>query len=295
MTESDRSLDSSSESKKTLGPDSFWAKSGLYLLWNKLFPRFSVRLETYSWSICDCSVDQVLDGVRVEIVSVVFTPDVTVLGLEFTLLDETTDMLKLHPWNTTVELRKCVNKNLRVSQVSKVNSIELHPGESKRAYTAHRSFKLSSRLRWIDVFISVRREQGQFIEKNFRISREILTRSLSKKTFTALENLASQLVNAGLLLLYILSFVVGSLVSTTLSLSGLTWYYETSFLIVVTLSCAVLLRWQFAKALANMGYEHPLSVRALIHNAASVFDPITRGREKRKWVSTLVQEYLESR
>jgi len=226
-------------------------------------------------------------------VSVVFARDVTVLELEFTALDETEETIRIHPWNTTIDLRKCVNKNLRVSQVEKLSSVDLHPGESRRAHTAYRAVKLSPRLRWIDVFVSIRCKQGRFVEDNLRIPYETLVRSLRKKTITELDNIVPQLANAGLLFLYIFSFAVGSLINALLRYCGLAWYYRLLFLVAVAFSCAMLLRWQFIQVLADAGYKDELSVRSLYRSPHSVFDPVTRGKKKRKWVSSRIRDYLQ--
>jgi hypothetical protein len=284
------------EFSREIEPDSFWVQSGLHLLWNRLFPRLSLKVTLPSWSICECNLRRVLDGVKFEVVSVVFTPDATVLELEFTALDEQEGPIKIHPWNTTIDLRKCVNKNLRVSQIEKVASIELDPGESRRVYTAYRAFKLSSRLRWIEVFVSISRGQGQFLEDKLRIPYETLTDSLDEESITELDNVVPQFVNMGLLIVYVLSFFMAVLVSAPLRYFELAWYYSLLSFAVVTPVCAMLLRWQFIQALAEIGYRDRLSVRALYGgDFYSAFDPAARSKAKRRRVSNRVRDYLWDR
>jgi len=212
----------------------------------------------------------------------VFSRDVTMIELEFTVLNESKGTVELHAWNTTVDLRKCVNKNIRMHQVDKMPPVCLHPGDPKCVWTAYNPVKMSKRLRWLDIFVSINRGRGQFTEGQLRIPYETLAMSSEREVGSELDNIVPELATLGLLFLYGFSFAIALLVRAVPGYFGIAWYYQVFIPIAVTLSCAALLRREFTHALAEVGYEDQLSVRATYRRPHSVFDPATRTKERRR-------------
>jgi hypothetical protein len=282
MVDSGNHSTAQSQAERTIEFDSFWAGSGLYLLWNRLFPALGARVVPPTWLTCGCRVSEILDDVRVVVRHIVFFREVTMLELEFTALDESKGKVKLHAWNTTVDLRKCVNKNIRVRQIEKMPSICLYPGEPKCVWTAYNPVKMNKRLRWLDIFVSINRGRGQFAEGKLRIPYNTLAMSMETETCSELDNVVPELAASGLLFLYCFSFLVALLVGAVLRHLGLAWYYQLLIQIAAMLSCAVWLRRQFTLTLAEIGYEDQLSIRTIYRRPHSVFDPATRTKERRK-------------
>lgn len=282
-----------SQSERVIQYNSLWARSGLYLLWNRLFPKLIVNVILPSWSVCNCNISKIIEGINVTIISVVFAHDATVLELEFTTTHGTAGIVRIHPWNTTIDLRKCVSKNLRVSQIQKVPSFELSPGKTERIHTSYREIKLSHRLRWLDIFISIRLENGNFVEDSIRIPYSVLIKSMVKKGTSKLDNIDMQFSNAGLLILYVLSFVIGIIVDFPLRYLGISWYYQLPFFFAVTLFCAIVLKKQYIVALENIGYHERLSIRSLYDYFYLILDSTIRSRERRRTVNKNVHNHLE--
>lgn len=240
--------------KKQLKYNDFLVTSGVYLLWNKLVPQNQIDVEMPERFICEVNASQESDFMTITVASIEFNQGKTQLELEIQAHD---DNIKLNPQGTSIELRKRVNKDLSVGTEN--ISLELDAGESKRVMLNYKHIKFNERLRELEIVFRTKRFGNHKRQTLILLGENIRNRS-TKVSSTKLDLLEKDQIHLALLGIYLASLFIVLICMILLRLIGIPVYVIWIILAPAVYVISRILKHQFAKSLAIVGYQEPLSL-----------------------------------